>query len=109
MWGRELQRRRRALRKIKPSQRIRARIAVALLAGAIVVTAGAYSGTSDALAQDRNQGRSMVISRNGIVATEAPLAAQAGVQLLSDGGNAAASADQANPLLGRVAPRSPCT
>jgi hypothetical protein len=36
----------------------------------------------DAGAQDRNQGRSMVISRNGIVAAESPLAAQAGVQML---------------------------
>src|SRR5260370_34449513 len=106
MWGRELQRRRRPMRKIRPSQRIQARIAVALLAGAIVVTAGAYSGTSDALAQDRNQGRSMVISRNGIVAAESPLAAQAGVQMLERGGNAVDAAVAANAMMGLVAPMS---
>ncbi len=94
------------MRKIKPSQRIQARIAVALLAGAIVVTAGAYSGTSDALAQDRNQGRSMVISRNGIVAAESPLAAQAGVQMLERGGNAVDAAVAANAMMGLVAPMS---
>jgi len=33
-------------------------------------------------AQDRSQGRSMVISRKGIVAAESPLAAQAGARIL---------------------------
>jgi gamma-glutamyltranspeptidase/glutathione hydrolase len=94
------------MRKIKPSQRIQARIVMVLLAGAIVVTAGAYSGTSDALAQDRNQGRSMVISRNGIVAAESPLAAQAGVQMLERGGNAVDAAVAANAMMGLVAPMS---
>jgi hypothetical protein len=37
-------------------------------------------------AQDRGQGRSMVISRGGIVAAESPLAAQAGVRMLERGG-----------------------
>src|SRR5258705_7480203 len=39
-------------------------------------------------AQDRSQARSMVISRQGIVAAESPLAAQAGVRILEHGGNA---------------------
>ncbi|PYU28784.1 MAG: gamma-glutamyltransferase, partial [Acidobacteria bacterium] len=63
-------------------------------------------GGSDAIAQDRNQGRSMVISRNGIVAAESPLAAQAGVQILERGGNAVDAAVAANAMMGLVAPMS---
>src|SRR5580700_5200053 len=95
------------MRRIFESSKIlRARIVVALLAGAIVATAGAYRGGSEALAQDRNQGRSMVISRNGIVAAESPLAAQAGVQMLERGGNAVDAAVAANAMMGLVAPMS---
>ncbi len=93
-------------RIFKSSKILRARIVVALLAGAVVVTAGAYQGGSEALAQDRNQGRSMVISRNGIVAAESPLAAQAGVQMLERGGNAVDAAVAANAMMGLVAPMS---
>ena len=57
-----------------------------------------------ALAQDRGQARSMVISRNGIVAAESPLAAQAGVQILQHGGNAVDAAIAANAMMGVVAP-----
>ena len=92
--------------KINPLQTLRVRILLVLLAGAIVVTAGAYRGGSEALAQDRNQGRSMVISRNGIVAAESPLAAQAGVQMLERGGNAVDAAVAANAMMGLVAPMS---
>ena len=53
---------------------------------------------------DRNQGRSMVISRYGIVAAESPLAAQAGVQILEHGGNAIDAAVAANAMMGLVAP-----
>lgn len=55
-------------------------------------------------AQDRNQARSMVVSRNGIVAAESPLAAQAGVQILEHGGNAVDAAIAANAVMGVVAP-----
>src|SRR5256886_10816673 len=58
------------------------------------------------VAQDRNQGRSMVISRNGIVAAESPLAGQAGVQMLERGGNAVDAAVAANAMMGLVAPMS---
>jgi len=38
--------------------------------------------------QDRGQGRSMVISTSGIVASESPLASQAGARILERGGDA---------------------
>src|ERR1700758_5080313 len=79
------------------------RIVLALLSVATVVTAFA---ALRAVAQDRNQGRSMVISRNGIVAAESPLAAQAGVQMLERGGNAVDAAVAANAMMGLVAPMS---
>src|SRR5271155_5280893 len=57
-----------------------------------------------ACAQDRGQARSMVISTNGIVAAESPLAAQAGVQILEHGGNAVDAAIATNAVMGVVAP-----
>src|SRR5690242_19783083 len=54
--------------------------------------------------QDRNQTRSMVISRNGIVAAESPLAAQAGVRILEHGGNAVDAAIATNAIMGVVEP-----
>jgi gamma-glutamyltranspeptidase/glutathione hydrolase len=55
-------------------------------------------------AQDRSQTRSMVISQNGIVAAESPLAAQAGVQMLERGGNAVDAAIATNAVMGVVSP-----
>src|SRR5438876_2144426 len=55
-------------------------------------------------AQDRSQGRSMVISRNGIVAAESPLAAQAGARILERGGNAVDAAIATNAMMGVVEP-----
>jgi gamma-glutamyltranspeptidase/glutathione hydrolase len=55
-------------------------------------------------AQDRSQARSMVISRDGMVAAESPLAAQAGVRILEHGGNAVDAAIAANAAMGVVAP-----
>jgi gamma-glutamyltranspeptidase/glutathione hydrolase len=54
--------------------------------------------------QDRGQGRSMVISRGGIVAAESPLAAQAGVRVLESGGNAVDAAIATNAMMGVVEP-----
>lgn len=54
--------------------------------------------------QDRSQARSMVISRDGIVAAESPLAAQAGVRILEHGGNAVDAAIAANAAMGVVEP-----
>lgn len=55
-------------------------------------------------AQDRSQMRSMVISQNGIVASESPLASQAGVRILESGGNAVDAAIATNATMGVVAP-----
>src|SRR5262249_21754177 len=55
-------------------------------------------------AQDRSQARSMVVSKQGIVAAESPLAAQAGVRVLEQGGNAVDAAIAANAMMGVVSP-----
>jgi len=46
----------------------------------------------------------MVISQNGIVAAESPLAAQAGVRILESGGNAVDAAIATNAMMGVVSP-----
>jgi gamma-glutamyltranspeptidase/glutathione hydrolase len=66
----------------------------------VVMTITAAGG----FAQDRSQGRSMVISRGGIVAAESPLAAQAGVRVLESGGNAVDAAIATNAMMGVVEP-----
>jgi gamma-glutamyltranspeptidase/glutathione hydrolase len=53
---------------------------------------------------DRTQARSMVITRQGIVATSEVLASQAGAQILARGGSAADAAIAANAALGVVEP-----
>ena len=70
---------------------------VALVAVGLMVLRGAS-------AQDRAQARSMVISRQGIVATEHPLASQIGARILEEGGNAVDAAVAANAAMGVLAP-----
>ncbi|HXC88064.1 MAG TPA: gamma-glutamyltransferase [Candidatus Cybelea sp.] len=60
--------------------------------------------TVGAEGQDRGQTRSMVISKGGIVASESPLASQAGVRILENGGNAVDAAIAANAMMGVVEP-----
>ena len=56
-------------------------------------------------AQDgRSQGRSVVVSRYGIVAAESPLAAQAGATILARGGHAVDAAVATNAVMGLVSP-----
>lgn len=55
-------------------------------------------------AQDRSAGRSMTITRRGIVATSQTLASQAGTQILARGGSAIDAAIAANAVLGVVEP-----
>jgi gamma-glutamyltranspeptidase/glutathione hydrolase len=54
--------------------------------------------------QDRTQARSMVVTREGIVAAESPLAAQAGATILARGGNAIDAAVATNAVMGVVEP-----
>jgi len=53
---------------------------------------------------DRNQARSVVYSTSGIVASEHPLASQAGAMMLARGGHAVDAAIAANAVMGVVAP-----
>jgi len=55
-------------------------------------------------AQGRGQARSMVVSKNGIVASESPLASQAGAHILEKGGNAVDAAIATNAMMGVVEP-----
>ena len=68
------------------------------------MTAGALIQTSPAMAQDRSQGRSMVISQYGVVAAEQPIGTRAGTAILERGGNAIDAAIAANAVMGLVAP-----
>src|SRR5271163_282405 len=70
---------------------------LALAGGLVLMSAGAD-------AQDRGQTRSMVISKGGVVASESPLASQAGVRILESGGNAVDAAIATNAMMGVVEP-----
>src|ERR1019366_3054415 len=78
------------------SHLLSSRILLALLA------AGIFCAPVEAA--DRSQARSMVITRQGIVATEHPLASQIGATKLARGGNAVDAAVAANAAMGVVAP-----
>jgi gamma-glutamyltranspeptidase/glutathione hydrolase len=73
----------------------------------LVLMAGflaAVANCENAKAQDRGQGRSMVISQTGIVATESPLASKVGAAILERGGNAVDAAIAAHAVMTVVAP-----
>ena len=80
------------------------RIPIQLLRIGFLLMAGAMVMSVDANAQDRGQTRSMVISKGGIVASESPLASQAGGRILESGGNAVDAAIAANAMMGVVEP-----
>ncbi len=77
---------------------------VRIVRGWIFVFLAGAMLTGNSYGQDRSQTRSMVISRNGIVAAESPLAAQAGVHILEHGGNAVDAAIATNAMMGVVEP-----
>lgn len=66
--------------------------------------ASLHAANDDRQLFDRSQGRSMVISQGGIVATSQTLASQAGAQMLANGGSAVDAAIAANAVLGIVEP-----
>jgi gamma-glutamyltranspeptidase/glutathione hydrolase len=70
----------------------------------LVLLGGSLLMSVDTDAQDRGQTRSMVISKGGIVASESPLASQAGVRILESGGNAVDAAIAMNAMMGVVEP-----
>ena len=71
---------------------------IGICAAAILLLCAAVNG------QGRGQARSMVISRYGIVASESPLASQAGAHILEKGGNAVDAAIATNAMMGVVEP-----
>jgi gamma-glutamyltranspeptidase/glutathione hydrolase len=81
--------------------------ALLVFSAAILMTGPLHA--QDALADrsmDRWSARSQVMSKQGIVATEHPLASQAGAMILAHGGNAVDAAIAANAVMGLVAPMS---
>ncbi len=71
---------------------------------AFVCVVAAMTLATQAEPQRSTQGRSMTITRGGIVAAESPLAAQAGAQILARGGSAVDAAIAANAVMGVVSP-----
>jgi len=77
-------------------------LAVGMVVASALSTA-TFPQTSD-VRPGRAQARSMVITRQGIVASSEVLASQAGAQILARGGSAADAAIAANAVLGVVEP-----
>jgi gamma-glutamyltranspeptidase/glutathione hydrolase len=77
-----------------------------LLGGLLLVAVIGWSEARAAAVPSGAQGRSMVISRAGIVATSQALASRAGAQVLELGGSAVDAAIAANAVLGVVEPMS---
>ena len=69
----------------------------------LAIAASAFA-QDEAARVGRDQARSMVISKFGIVAASQTLAAQAGARVLEEGGNAIDAAIAANAVLGVVEP-----
>lgn len=86
--------------------RTRAGIVIVWLLATGVCTVNGSAGEFDRPSGMPTQSRSMVLARNGIVATSHPAAAQTGLDVLRSGGNAVDAAIAANAMLGVVEPMS---
>src|SRR4051794_37975823 len=65
-----------------------------------LAAAGWLCAATSVGAADRSQARSMIISQNGVVAAEHPLASQAGAAILASGGNSIDAAIATNAMMG---------
>lgn len=74
--------------------------------GTAPLRAAEPGGGYDRPAQYAHQSRSAIVARHGIVAASHPLAAQAGLDVLRSGGNAADAAIAANAVIGLTEPMS---
>jgi len=70
------------------------------------ISRGAQPPQQAGLLAGRNQNRSTVVSRNGMVCTSQALASMAGVDVLQAGGSAVDAAIAADAMLGLVEPMS---